>query len=358
LDIVAANHQGSGSGIEVWAYFDGFWDVWSAPSISAPVWGITLGDYNDDGRLDIAAGKDGGRGGVYVWRNDPSLGWVLASTGLPAGDSSWREVAFGDFNHDGKLDLAATGDQGIKIWTGNGYGTWTEAAAGLPTSGSYFGLATGDMDNDGWLDLVAARSDGQGIEPWRNHGSSWTAFTQPDTSNSWWDVALADVDNDGILDLGATSQDNQGVKVWVDGGVSDPSGNWLEISSPITSSSPRTIAAADLNWDGNLDFVTTMGDNAGIQAWSGDGGNSWSDCDSLQYLPDLGTYRGLVLGKIDNDQYFDIIAGSLDDHGITMYQNMGGCAWTPFGVGLPSTGSYYALSIGGRRFGNLGIHQR
>ena len=345
LDIVAANYQGSGSGIEVWANFDGFWDIWSAPTISAPVWGITLGDFNDDGRLDIAAGKDGDRGGVYVWRRDPTAGWVLANAGLPDNDSSWRDVAFGDFNHDGKLDLAATGDQGIRVWTGNGYGTWTEASTGLPTSGSYYGLTLGDLDHDGWMDLAAARSDGLGIEPWQNLGGSWTIFPQPDSSSSWWDVALADVDNDGILDLGATNQDDQGISVWVDGGISEPAGNWLEINSPITSGSPIAIAAADLNWDGDLDFVTSMGNNAGIQAWGGDGGNSWFNCDSTFTLPNFGNYDGLLLEKIDHDPLPDLIAGSLDNHGISMYKN-DGCYWTLFSTGLPISGSYTALAAG------------
>jgi len=348
LDIVAANHQASGSGIEIWTNYDGFWDVWSLPNISAPLWGIALGDFNNDGRLDIAATKDGIRGGVYVWRNDPynPSFWVPTNTGLPDGTNSWHGVAFEDFNHDGKLDLASTSDQGIKVWTGNGSGTWTEAATGLPSTGTYLGLASGDLDNNGWFDLVSARADGLGIEPWGNIGGNWTILTQPEPSNSWWDVALGDVDNDGILDLGVTSQSNQGVVVWVDSGVSDPAGNWLEISSPITSGSPQALAAADLNWDGHLDFVTTMGDNAGIQTWRGDGGNAWFNCDPTFTLPTSGSYHGLALGKINNDPYFEIFAGSMDDHGITMFQNSGGCYWTAGGFGLPNTGSYYSLALG------------
>jgi len=347
-DIVAANHQASGIGIEIWTNYDGFWDIWTLPNISAPVWGVALGDFNDDGRLDIAATKDGGRGGVYVWRNDPydPAFWVPASSGLPASTNSWHGVALDDFNHDGKLDLAAASDQGLKVWMGNGSGSWTEASTGLPTSGTYLDLASGDLDNNGWFDLVSARADGLGIEPWGNTGGTWTMLSQPDSSNSWWDVTLGDVDNDGILDLGATSQSNQGVVVWVDGGVSEPAGNWLEISSPITSGTPSSIAATDLNWDGNLDFVITMEDNTGIKTWRGDGGNSWNNCDTLGYLPTYGNYGGLALGKINNDPYVDILVGNVDNNGITMYQNMGGCAWSPLWNGLPITGSYNALELG------------
>jgi len=348
LDIVAVNHQGSGIGIEIWTNYDGFWDLWTVPNISAPVWGVVLGDFNADGRLDIAATKDGERGGVYVWRNDPydPAFWVPPSSGQPASTGSWHGVVFNDFDLDGKLDLAAAGNQGIKVWAWDGFETWSDTSSNLPNSGSYLGLATGDLDNNGWPDLVGARSDGLGIEPWGNTGGNWTLLNQPDTSHSWWDVALGDVDNDDILDLGATSQSNQGVVVWVDSGVSEPAGNWLEISSPITSGTPSSIAAADLNWDGNLDFVVTMGDNTGVKTWVGDGGNSWIDCDSLNYLPNYGNYGGLVLERMDNNAYYEIFVGSLDNQGIKMYHNSGGCAWTIFSTGLPTTGSYNVLQLG------------
>ncbi len=344
LDIVAANHSVSGNGIQIWANYAGFWDGMNPPDAPGPFWGVTLGDFNGDGHLDIAAGKDSASGGVYVWRGNGNEGWFSASTGLPDGTNAWRDVAFGDFDYDGKLDLAATSDQGIKVWTGNGYGTWTEAATGLPATGSYAGLALGDLDNDGWLDLAAVRADGSSIEPWRNTGGYWELFTQPDSSSAWWNVALADVDNDGILDLGATSQSNQGVRVWVDGGASEPAGNWRAITSPASSGSQSAIVAADLNGDGYLDIVAAMGDSAGIQAWSGDGSNTWVDCNTLT-LPSFGTYNALALGYLTNDAFPELFVGSGDNYGISVYQNAG-CYWTLWGSGLPITGSYNALALG------------
>ena len=342
-DIVAANHSTSGYGLPVWIG-DGSgykWSFFNSPDTSGPYWGLALADFNYDGYLDIAAGKDTADGGVYVWAGNGGGSWYEADTGLPDGSGTWRDVAFGDFDNDGKLDLVATSSKGLGLWTGDGAGSWTAAADGLPTSGDYAGLITGDLDNDGRLDLVAVRIDDGGIEPWQNPGSPWTPFAQPDDAASWWNVALADVDNDGILDLGATSQSDQGVQVWVDSGTGEPAGTWVEIASPADSGSPRALAAADLNWDGDLDIVAAMGSDAGLRAWTGDGGNTWSDCSPN--LPSSGTYYALALGQLTGYAYPELIAGG--DSGIETYLNEG-CYWNLFSSGLPTTGSYHALALG------------
>src|SRR4029077_1447129 len=68
------------------------------------------------------------------------------------------ELLFGDFNHDGKLDLAASDVGGVSILLGNGDGTFKAA---IPTAASNFtNLATGDFNHDGKLDL-AANSNGE-----------------------------------------------------------------------------------------------------------------------------------------------------------------------------------------------------
>src|SRR5512143_1233498 len=62
-------------------------------------------------------------------------------------------VAVGDFNRDGKLDVATADQTGISILLGNGSGG-LGTAAHVTSAGSPTDVVAGDLDRDGWLDLV------------------------------------------------------------------------------------------------------------------------------------------------------------------------------------------------------------
>ena len=150
---------------------------------SGQYFGVVLGDVNNDGKLDIAAGSNNYEG-VKVWTGNGESGasalWTDAftGTGLPI-NGDYAQVAFGDANCDGKLDLAAastSGSQdGVKFWKGNGGEggfTWIEESTGLATTGRYYGLNFGDVNNDGKLDLVGGNYSGGGVDVWLGDGGS------------------------------------------------------------------------------------------------------------------------------------------------------------------------------------------
>jgi hypothetical protein len=60
-------------------------------------------------------------------------------------------VVAGDFNGDGKLDLAISGQPGVAILLGNGDGTFQAPTVVIPTDGN---LAVADLNGDGKLDLM------------------------------------------------------------------------------------------------------------------------------------------------------------------------------------------------------------
>ncbi len=175
--------------------------------------GITWGDYDGDGDLDLAVS-----GGVdYVNRNEPlriyrNDNGTLTTTAAWQSDKSttWMDVLFADFNNDGYLDLAAAAEHDSNvIFLGTG--------SGLPTTPDWedadtwdsIRLAAGDLNGDGWMDLAVANNNQsagqQDIIYFSANGLIDTTpdwFSEPVEMSSF--VALADVDNDGDLDL-ATS---------------------------------------------------------------------------------------------------------------------------------------------------------
>ena len=130
--------------------------------------GPAIGDFNGDGRPDFAVPTNGGPNGggpivILLGKGDGTF-----TTGTPITTTppfTPTSVVVGDFNGDGKQDLAVLSAQGtgsVNIYLGNGDGTFQTAknflvAPAASTSASRL-LAIGDFNRDGIQDLVASNS--------------------------------------------------------------------------------------------------------------------------------------------------------------------------------------------------------
>ncbi len=149
--------------------------------------GVAIGDYDGDGRFDIAVTNYEGETNA-LYRNRGSL--LFADRRFVSGlaEPTLRRLAFGvaagDFDHDGDLDLAfANGHvrdnaaefnrssryrQPNQVFANLGDGRFREVtAAGLDFAAASRGLAAGDLDGDGDLDLVISNVDA-GAEVYAN----------------------------------------------------------------------------------------------------------------------------------------------------------------------------------------------
>jgi len=118
--------------------------------------GIVAADFNGDGKLDLAVTDSGNNTVIVLLGNgDGTFG---APTTVPVGSNPGPIVA-ADFNNDGKLDLAVAnmGDGTVTLLLGNGDGTFTPAA-GSPyhVGGEPYQMVVGDFNGDGKLDLAVA----------------------------------------------------------------------------------------------------------------------------------------------------------------------------------------------------------
>jgi hypothetical protein len=194
-----------------------------------------VGDFNGDGKQDLA-GINSASNDLTVLLGNGSGGFTPAIGSPLAAGSSPQAVVVGDFNGDGIQDLAiANADSdNVTVLLGNGAGGFTEAA-GSPFMVSMFlpsSLVAGDFNGDGITDLAVAVSSGTTTILLGNGSGGFTAVVGS-FGGGQSSIAAADFNGDGILDMATTSAMSSNLTVLLGGPALT--------TSTLTTTSPATI---------------------------------------------------------------------------------------------------------------------
>ena len=121
--------------------------------------GLTLADFNGDGKLDlVVANRNDGTLTVALGNGNGTFG-TPSTIALGSGTTP-QDVVAADFNQDGKLDLAVaeTGANQLAVLLGNGNGTFTLQPKPITAGSQPWVIALGDFNNDGKPDFAAPNS--------------------------------------------------------------------------------------------------------------------------------------------------------------------------------------------------------
>ena len=239
------------------------------------VGGLSAGDINEDGYLDLLVATWEGRDTLFLNDGDGTFSDITVSAGLGGPGTHWQPMMH-DFDGDGWLDIMQAVDfDANRLWINQQDNTFLDlaAVAGADNAMNDMGLTLGDYDGDGDLDGYISNvfKDGKHNILLRND-SVGTSVSFVEVAQSagvddgfWgWGVTFFDADNDTLLDVAATN--GFATEPW----TTDPSRFFLnQGGSPVTFAEVSDAAnfddrfwgssliTLDSDRDGDLDMLQT-----------------------------------------------------------------------------------------------------
>jgi hypothetical protein len=268
-DIVTANGQFANNSVSVlMGNGDGTFGTSHVFTAGQNPVDVALGDFNGDGVLDVVTADNAGPVGCVSVLLGNGDGTLLAAPDLVVKGPGPTVEA--DFNGDGIPDLAVvtsnTSFSGVTIFPGLGNGSF-----GLPlqtvTINQPTALAVGDFSNNGKMDLAVTTNAGVTILMGNGDGTFGARYDYSAGPSPSW-VAVGDFNGDGVPDL--VVADNSGT-----GGVSillgNGDGTFAPAVSVATGGSAKYVVTGDFNGDHHEDLAVVDGSNNKVNILLGDG---------------------------------------------------------------------------------------
>ena len=226
-------------------------------------YGLIACDLNSDGIIDLAAAsspESGNNGSISVLLGNGN-GSFLSAINTSVGTRA-RYLAAGDFNQDGRQDLALTqsdADNNLRVLLGDGAGSFSsQSTLGFGSVTWPRGVVSGDFNHDGYLDLAAAANLGDNVSLFLGDGSGGFAPRRAfATGDGAIHLVAADFDRDGLPDLAVTNIGGENISVLLNTPADDtPAG--VSVQSRDSDADGLLEALSDRNGtviDGNRDQI-------------------------------------------------------------------------------------------------------
>ncbi|MGA2578806.1 MAG: VCBS repeat-containing protein [Bryobacteraceae bacterium] len=221
------------------------------------------GDLTGSGNQDIVVGANS-LNGVGAYLNNGDATFTLASV-VPIGSGI---LAFGDFNHDGKLDLADSSNQ---YALGNGDGTFQapQPISQDPPPMGFTWIAAGDVNNDGYTDVMFTQWDGgAGIYLLLNNQQGGFVQSTIGGGGTPQGLLLSDLTGNGNLDAVVWNSANNSAWVYMGNGKGEfKQGQEVVYPGPDTG----MLSIGDVNGDGIPYLLLPADGSLGIAYGLGNG---------------------------------------------------------------------------------------
>ncbi len=285
---------------------------------------VVVGDFNGDGNQDFATANLGvGTVSIRLGDGAGNFTGVTATSEINVGGigSTTVALAIGDFNGDGKQDLAVANTSlgNINILIGDGLGAFT--VTGIVTFGSVQAVAVGDFNMDSKQDLIISGGTTVGIRLGDGLGgfSGSTniligANTQPRSPS------IGDFNGDGKQDFAVTAAGVVGTDNRVFVRLGDGMGNFSGTTVLTVGTNPRSIAIGDYNKDGKQDLAIAITNSNTVSIRLGDGAGGFT---GSMDVPTGSRPLSVMVGDFNEDGTLDFAAINGSNNNASI--RLGGC---------------------------------
>ena len=311
-----------------------------SPVEVAPSTGACFFDYDGDGKPDLFLVSGVADGSSHLLHNlgDGRFADVTKEVGIHL-SASGLGCAAGDFDNDGKTDLAICLSEGVKLFHNKGDGKFEDVtqAVGIRRDKGCVGLTFVDYDHDGDLDLyitMAPKAAAPGVAPhnvlWRNNGNGTftdvSAETALGVAATGAGVVTTDFNNDRAVDF-IMAGGASGAAIYL-----NPREGKFTTLGGIDFGKEKLppavgVVAFDFDKDGWMDLAFTHAGAPGISLWRNVEGKRLERV----ALPDFGWQRGWGIAALDydNDGWLDLIAAGESSNGaeLRLLRNLGSKGW-------------------------------
>ena len=210
------------------------------------VWAADLDADGDNDAISLA-----GFDGKVEWYENTGGSWVARPIAVAIAEG----VEAADLDQDGDLDVVA----GLSWYESDGGSPPTFQPRALPALPGQLVNRTAilDVDRDGDLDILTAGAAQDRLAWFENNGAlppAWTQHVVSTTADTPTSVYAADLDGDADVDVLSSLSGENTIAWYENNGASPPS--WTEHTISTTALGARSVFAADLEEDGDIDVVS------------------------------------------------------------------------------------------------------
>ena len=308
-----------------------------------------VADINRDGLMDVVIPRSNpDRVIVALGNGGGGFSSAGASNDITASASNPQMALAADLDRDGDVDVAMPDNDaaGVHVFMNTGTALPADETQTAATPTGPRAVAAGDFDDDGRLDLAGV-SFSATVFFLPGTGSSTTPFGASQNlvaagAPTFTHAVAGDLDRDGDRDLAAADFDNPNGGIWSFANTRTTP-FFAFMSNVLDTSQTNRVALGDLDGDGDLDAVASKIDNpppptpntTALRLFRNDGTGTLVAAGSL---PTAGATNGVAIADLDGDRRPEVAGHRATANTVDVYRNTGGFTFAPPASVTPGAG--------------------